>query len=129
MLRISNRGFKRSYVYGGASIFSSIANLGSRLLGTTAKEAAKKAATQLGKKAATQLGRKAAEKLVEKVTSAAKKPSGMTSKSQGPLRITSKSQDILRRYTAPSTPAEDFNLNNLIMGSAINIEDYIKRRN
>ena len=119
MLRISNRGFKRSYVYGGASIFSSIASLGSRLLGTTAKEAAKKAAMELGKKAATQLGRKAAEKLVEKVTSAAKKPSGMTSKSQ----------DILRRYTAPSTPAEDFNLNNLIMGSAINIEDYIKRRN
>ena len=44
-------------------------------------------------------------------------------------RLTSKSQDILRKYTAPPPPPseQNFNLNALIDGSAIRIEDYIKR--
>ena len=54
-----------------------------------------------------------------------------SSKSEDPPRLTSKSQDILRRYTAPpplpDMPEDNFNLNALIDGSAIRIEDYIKR--
>ena len=119
MLQISNRGFKRSYVYGGASIFSSMANIASRLI-PAGKEAAKRAAMQLGKKAATEAGKKLGEKAVQKVSS-------LTSKS--PSTLTSRSQDIIKKHTTPSPSAEEFNLNNLIMGSAVRIEDYIKRRN
>ena len=50
MLRINNRGFKRSYVYGGTGIFDSIAKTVSSVLG---KQAVKQAATQVAQKAAS----------------------------------------------------------------------------
>ena len=58
-----------------------------------------------------------------------KDPERSSSKSEDPPRLTSKSQDILRKYTAPPPPPseQNFNLNALIDGSAIRIEDYIKR--
>ena len=54
---------------------------------------------------------------------------GPSDREHSPLGLTSKSQDILRKYTAPPPPPseENFNLNALIDGSAIRIEDYIKR--
>ena len=146
MLRISNRGFKRSYVYGGSGIFYSIARTVSSVLG---KKMVKRAATQAVKKAATEAGKKLGEKGVQKVSSLISPR--LTSKSEdilmkhielpsGPLDrehssseptsgLTSKSQNILRKYTAPPPPPseENFNLNALIDGSAIRIEDYIKR--
>ena len=123
MLRINNRGFKRSYVYGGSGIFDSIA----------------KAAVNLVQKGALQVGKKLGEKGVQKVSSLVSKfrdkPSDREHSSSGPLDperssavLTSKSQDILRKYIAPPPPSleENFNLNALIDGSAIRIEDYIK---
>ena len=156
MLRISNRGFKRSYVYGGSGIFDSIARTVSSVLG---KEVVKRAATQAVQKAATEAGKKLGEKGVQKVSSLIsprltsksedilmkhiKLPSGPLDPERsfaGPLDrehssseptsgLTSKSQNILRKYTAPPPPPseENFNLNALIDGSAIRIEDYIKR--
>ena len=109
MLRINNRGFKRSYVYGGSGIFDSIASAACRILG---KEAVKRAATQAIQRAATEAGKKLGEKAVQKVTS--------ISSNKG---ITPKSRDILNKYIAPK---EDFNLNSLISGSAIKIQDYVK---
>ena len=49
MLRINNRGFKRSYVYGGAGIFDSIAKVAVSLL-PLGKEIVQKGAIQVGKK-------------------------------------------------------------------------------
>ena len=152
MLRISNRGFKRSYVYGGSGIFDSIARTVSSVLG---KEVVKQAATQAVQKVATEAGKKLGEIGVQKVSSLIsprltsksedilikhiKLPSGPLDPERSfagpldpehsPLGLTSKSQDILRKYTAPPPPPseENFNLNALIDGSAIRIEDYIKR--
>ena len=142
MLGISNRGFKRSYVYGGSGIFDSIARTVSSVLG---KEVAKRAAIQAVHKATTEAGKKLGEKGVQKVSSLIsprltsksedilmkhiKLPSGPLDREHSSPRLTSKSQDILRRYTAPPPPPveENFNLNALIDGSAIRIEDYIKR--
>ena len=138
MLRINNRGFKRSYVYGGTGIFDSIAKTISSVLG---KQAIKQAATQVVQKAATEAGKKLGEKGVKKVSSLISKsrdkpsvpsvPSGLADLLDSELsspRLTSKSQDILRKYTTLPPPIEEeFNLNNLIAGSAIRIEDYIKR--
>ena len=154
MLRINNRGFKRSYVCGGTGIFDSIAKVVVSLL-PVGKEVVQKGALQVGKK----LGEKGVQKVSSLISKSRDKPSksednhistkiitlpsgpsdpehssaGPTSKSEDAkfpptLTCTSKSQDILRKYTAPPPPSEeDFNLNALIDGSAIRIEDYIKR--
>ena len=141
MLRINNRGFKRSYVYGGTGIFDSIAKAAVSLLPVV-------------QKGALQVGKKLGEKGVQKVSSLVSKSRDKPSKSEetklitfrsgpkdpersscrpsnpeDPPRLTSKSQDILRKYTAPPPPPseQNFNLNALIDGSAIRIEDYIKR--
>ena len=148
MLLIRNRGFNRSYVHGGSGIFSSIANAVASFFG---KEAIKQATTQLTKKVATEAGKKLGEKGVQKVSSLIsprltsksedilmkhmKLPPGPLDREHSPLGLTSKSQNILRKYTAPSEehsswsggPQQNFNLNALIDGSAIRIEDYIKR--
>ena len=113
MLRIKNRGFNRSYVYGGSGIFDSIAKTISSVIG---KEAVKRAV----QKAATEAGKKLGEKAVSSLTSKSKEILNKQFKSP----LTSQSQEILRKYTAPIK--EEFNLNNLIAGSAIRIEDYIK---
>ena len=139
MLRINNRGFKRSYVYGGTGIFDSIAKAAVSLLPVV-----QKGALQVGKK----LGEKGVQKVSSLVSKSRDKPSkseetklitfrsgpkdperSFASKSEDPPRLTSKSQDILRKYTAPPPPPseQNFNLNALIDGSAIRIEDYIKR--
>ena len=117
MLRINNRGFNRSYVYGGSGIFDSIAKTISSVLG---KEAVKRAATQAVQKAATEAGKKLGEKAVSSLTSKSKEI--LNNQFKSPL--TSQSQEILQKDTAPIE--EEFNLNNLIAGSAIRIEDYIK---
>ena len=127
MLRINNRGFKRSYVYGGSGIFDSIAKAAVSLLPVV-----QKGALQVGKK----LGEKGVQKVSSLVSKFRDKPSDREHSSAGPLDperssavLTSKSQDILRKYIAPPPPSleENFNLNALIDGSAIRIEDYIKR--
>ena len=150
MLRINNRGFRRSYVYGGSGIFDSIAKAAVSLLPVV-----QNGALQVGKK----LGEKGVQKVSSLVSSSRDKPSksednNISTFPSGPLnlehssaksedlpRLTLKSQDILRNYTAPPpTPSEErsswsagpqhnFNLNALIDGSAIRIEDYIKRWN
>ena len=125
MLRINNRGFKRSYVYGGSGIFHSIAKTISSVLG---KEAVKRAATQVVQKTATEAGKKLGEKAVQKVSSLTSKSRDILNKHlKSPSGLTSTSMDILRKYTSPQEYKEDFNLNALIDGSAIRIEDYIKR--
>ena len=134
MLRINNRGFKRSYVYGGTGIFDSIAKAAVSLLPVV-----QKGALQVGKT----LGEKGVQKVSSFVSRSRDKPSKfednhISDREHSSARLTSKSQDILRKYTAPPPPPEEhsswsggpqhnFNLNALIDGSAIRIEDYIKR--
>ena len=120
MLRIKNRGYKKIYIYGGSGIFTPIANLASRLL---SKEAAKRLATQAIQKAATEVGKKAVTKLTSKSRNILNKHL-KPSTASAPTRLTPKSQDILNKYVAPN---EEFNLNALIDGSAIRIEDYVRR--
>lgn len=126
MLQIKNRGFKKIYVYGGSGIFTPIANLATRLLG---KEAVKRAATQVVQKAAAEVGKKAVSKLTSKSRDILNKRI-KSSTASAPTRLTSKSQDILKRYSDEgfSSPREEFNLNALIDGSAIRIEDYVKSK-
>ena len=69
MLRINNRGFKRSYVYGGTGIFDSIAKAAVSLLPVV-------------QKGALQVGKKLGEKGVQKVSSLVSKSRDKPSKSE-----------------------------------------------
>ena len=90
MLRINNRGFKRSYVYGGTGIFDSIAK-------AAVKEVVKQAATQVVQKGALQVGKTLGEKGVQKVSS-------LVSRSRDKP---SKSEDILIKHIKlPSGPSD-----------------------
>ena len=140
MLLIKNRGFKKIYVYGGSGIFDAIASTASRLwepakqaVVQTFKKSATQAATQVGKKLgekAVQKGKQAISKAVQKVTS--KNPNKeLTQKSLDILNkhlkteLAPKSRDILTKYSAPKEG--EFNLNTLIDGGVVRIEDYIRR--
>ena len=79
MLRINNRGFKRSYVYGGTGIFDSIAKAAVSLLPVV-----QKGALQVGKKLE-------GEKGVQKVSSLVSKSRDKPSKSEETKLITFRS--------------------------------------
>ena len=78
MLRINNRGFKRSYVYGGTGIFDSIAKAAVSLLPVV-------------QKGALQVGKKLGEKGVQKVSSLVSKSRDKPSKSEETKLITFRS--------------------------------------
>lgn len=119
MLQIKNRGFKKIYMYGGSGLFTPIANLASRLI---SKEAFKRAATQVVQNAAAQVGKKSVDLGKQALTKLTSKSRDILNKHVG--NLTSKSKNILTKY---STPKEEFNLNALIDGGVVRIEDYVKR--
>ena len=131
MLRINNKGFKRMYVYGGSGIFDSIAKTASsffsREIARKAASEAAKRATQLAQKAAIETGKKLGEKAVQKVSALTSKSRDVLKKhfKSDPTKLTSKSLEILREFTTRK-PDSDFNLNALIDGGAIRIQDYVR---
>jgi len=115
MLIIKNRGFKRNYTYGGSGMFDTIAQWFTRLFSSNAVKQIASTTVDIGKKAAVEAGKKAidvgkavaiaaSKRLVEKV-------------------LSPKSQQIINKYTQPQ------NINNLIDGSAIAIQDLVKKLN
>ena len=90
MLRINNRGFKRSYVYGGTGIFDSIAKAAVSLLPVV-------------QKGALQVGKKLGEKGVHKVSSLVSKSRDKPSKSEETKLITFRSgpKDPERSFAGP----------------------------
>ena len=115
---VPKQGFKKRYVYGGTGIFDSITKLLMRIFTSNAakqlassaldvsksvaKEGAKKA-VEVGKSAATDVGKK----LVQKA-------------------LTPKSKKILQKYT---TQPQTQDINALIAGSAVEIQDLLKELN
>ena len=118
---LPKHGFKKRYAYGGSGIFDTIANFLTRMFTSSAakqiasstldvgksvaKEGAKKA-LDVGKSAAVDVGKK----LVTKV-------------------LTPKSKKILQKYTEPSPQSTTQGINMLINGSAIAIQDLVKKLN
>ena len=116
---VSKHGFKKRYAYGGSGIFDTITNLLTRIFtisaakqiassvldvgNSVAKEGAKKA-IDVGKSTAVDVGKK----LVKKA-------------------LTPKSKKILQKYTQPTTQPSTQDINTLIDGSAIEIQDLVKK--
>ena len=115
---VPKHGFKKRYTYGGSGIFDTMVNFLTRMFTSSAakqiasyaldvgkniaKEGAKKA-LEAGKSAAVDVGKK----LVEKV-------------------LTPKSKKILQKYT---TPPQTRDISTLIDGSAIEIQELVKKLN
>ena len=115
---VPKHGFKRRYAYGGSGILDTVVNFLMRMFKSNAakqiasstldvgksvaKEGAKKA-LEVGKSAAVDVGKK----LVHKA-------------------LTPKSKKILQKY---ATPSQTHNINTLIDGSAIEIQELVKKLN
>ena len=114
---VSKHGFKKRYAYGGSGIFDTIANFLTRIFTSSsakqiassaldvAKEGAKKALED-GKCAVVDVGKKLATKA-----------------------LTPKSKKILQKYTQSTTQSTTQDINTLIDGSAIAIQDLVKKLN
>ena len=118
---VTKHGFKKRYAYGGSGIFDTITYLLTRIFTSSAakqiassaldvrksvaKEGAKKA-LEAGKSTAVDVGKK----LVTKV-------------------LTPKSKKILQKYSQPTAQSTTQDIHALIDGSAIGIQDLVKKLN
>ena len=114
---VVKRGFKKRYAYGGLGIFDTIANLLTRIFMSIAAKQIASSALDVGKSVAKEGAKKALEVGKSTAVDVGKK---LVTKA-----LTPKSKKILQKYTQPTTQ----DINTLIDGSAIGIEDLVKKLN
>ena len=114
---VSRHGFKKGYAYGGSGIFDTIANLLTRIFTSSAAKQITSSALDVGKSVAKEGAKKALE--VGKSTAVD------VGKKLVTRALTPKSKKILQKYTQPTTQ----DINTLIDGSVIGIQDLIKKFN
>ena len=115
---ISKQGFTKRYAYGGCGIFDSITKLLMRIFtSNTAKQLAS-STFDVGKNVAKEGAKKALEAGTTAATDVGKK---LVQKALAP-----KSKKILEKYT---TQPQTQNINSLIAGSSIDIQNLVKKLN
>ena len=114
---VVKRVFKKRYAYGGSGIFDTIANFLTRIFTSSVAKQIASSALDVGKsvdkegaKKALDFGKSAAVDVGKKLVTKA---------------LTPKSKKILQKYTEPTTQ----DINTLIDGSAIEIQDLVKKLN
>jgi len=141
MLINTKRGYAKKRVIGGAGLFDTIANLFKRVAGSSA---AKTIASKLASATQTEVGKKAIEagKTVAKEIGlkaidvgkdvAIAKAKALIDKAAAPKHheITQKSKDTLAALMNMCTePRATPNINNLLAGSGVKIQDLVKKLN
>ena len=116
---VAKRGFKKRYAYGGSGIFDTIASLLTRMFTSSAAKQIASSALDVGKSVAKEGAKKALEAGKSAATDIGKK---LVTKA-----LTPKSKKILQKYTT-AKPATQ-NINTLIDGSAVEIQDLVKKLN
>ena len=111
---VPKHGFKKKYAYG---VFDSIANLLTRIFTSSAAKQITSSALDVGKSVAKEGAKKALEVGKSAAVDAGKK---LVTKA-----LTPKSKKILQKYTEPTTQ----DINTLIDGSAVEIQDLVKKLN
>ena len=118
---VPKHGFKKRYAYGGSGIFDTIANFLTRIFTSSAAKQIASSALDVGKsvakkgaKKALEAGKSAAVDVGKKLATKALKP---------------KSKKILQKYTEPTTQPTTQDINTLIDGSAVAIQDLVKKLN
>ena len=114
---ITKHGFKKRYAYGGSGIFDTFANLLTRIFTSSAAKQISSFALDVGKSVAKEGAKKALEAEKSTAVDVGKK---LITKA-----LTPKSKKILQKYTQPTTQ----DINTLIYGSAIEIQDLVKKLN
>ena len=114
---VTKHGFKKKYAYGGSGIFDTIANLLTRIFTSSTAKQITSSALDVGKS----IAKEGAKKALEAGQSAAIDV-GMKLVTKA---LTPKSKKILQKYTEPATQ----DINTLIDGSAIDIQDIVKKLN
>ena len=114
---VVKHGFKKKYTYGGSGIFDTIANLLTRIFTSSAAKQIASSALDVGKSVAKEGAKKALEGGKSTAVDVGKK---LVTKA-----LTPKSKKILQKYTQPITQ----DINTLIDGSAIGIQDLVKKLN
>ena len=113
--------FKKRYAYGGSGIFDTIANFLTRIFTSCA---AKQIASS-----ALDLGKSVAKEGVKKALEAGKSAAVDVGKKLVKKALTPKSKKILQKYTEPTKQPATQDINTLIDGSAIAIQDLVKKLN
>ena len=115
---VPKHGFKKRYTYGGSGIFDTMVNFLTRMFTSSAAKQIASSALDVGKsvakegaKKALKAGKSAAVDVGKKLVQKALKP---------------KSKKILQKYT---TPLQTRDINTLIDGSAIEIQELVKKLN
>ena len=114
---VTKHGFKKRYAYGGSGIFDTITNLLARIFTSSAAKQIASSALDVGKSVAKEGAKKALDVGKSAATDIGKK---LVTKA-----LTPKSKKILQKYTEPTTQ----DINTLIDGSAIGIQDLVKKLN
>ena len=114
---VTKHGFKKRYAYGGSGIIDTITNLLARIFTSSATKQIASSALDVGKSVAKEGAKKALDVGKSAVVDVGKK---LVTKA-----LTPKSKKILQKYTTPTTQ----NINTLIDGSAIGIQDLVKKLN
>ena len=117
-MKIPKQRFKKSYRYGGSGIFDSITKLLMRLFTSNAAKQLASSALDAGTKVVKEGAKKALEVGATAEADAGKK---LVQKA-----LTPKSKTILEKYS--STP-QSRNINSLIAGSAVDIQNLVKKLN
>ena len=115
---VPRQGLKKSYRYGGTGIFDSITKLLMRLFTSGAAKQLASSALDVGTKVAKEGAKKALE---VGATAAADAGKRLVKKA-----LTPKSKTILEKYSPPRQPQ---NINSLIAGSAVDIQNLVKKLN
>ena len=115
---VPRQGFEKKYAYGGAGIFDSITKLLMRIFTSNAAKQLASSAIDVGKNVAKERAKKALEAVTSAATDVGKK---LVKKA-----LTPKSKKILQKFTTQPTTQ---NINSLIDGSAVEIQNLVKKLN
>ena len=116
-MTVPKHGFTKRYAYGGLGIFDTIANLLTRIFTSSAAKQIASSALDVGKSVAKEEAKKALDVGKSAAVNVGKK---LVTKA-----LTPKSKKILQKYMEPTTQ----DINTLIDGSAIEIQDLVKKLN
>ena len=115
---VPKHGFKKRYAYGGSGIFDTMVNFLTRMFTSNAAKQIASSALDVGKSVAKEGAKKALEVGKSAAVDVGKK---LVTKA-----LTPKSKKILQKYT---TSPQTRNISTLIDGSAIEIQELVKKLN
>ena len=118
---VTKHGLKKRYAYGGLGIIDTITNLLTRIFTSSAAKQIASSALDVGKSVAKEGVRKALDVGKSAAVDVGKK---LVTKA-----LTPKSKKILQKYTDPTTQQSLTDINTLKDGSAIGIQDLVKKLN